>query len=59
MAIRGGLNLGTEFRRVLGIVLGGRSPGCYRGFGYGVHTGRVFWLFKLIEDGQIGQNGQS
>ena len=42
MAIRGGLNLGTEFRRVLGIVLGGRSPGCYRGFEFGVSTGRVF-----------------
>ena len=59
MAIRGGLNLGTEFRRVLGIVLGGWSPGCYRGLEFGVSTGRVFWLFKLIEDGQIGQNGQS
>jgi len=42
MAIRGGLNLGTEFRRVLGIVLGGRSPGCYRGLEFGVSTGRVF-----------------
>jgi|GEM_PF-1836254 len=59
MAIRGGLNLGTEFRRVLGIVLGGWSPGCYRGLKFGVATGWVFWLFKLIEDGQIGRNGQS
>ena len=42
MAIRGGLNLGTEFRRVLGIVLGGWSPGCYRGFEFGVSKGRVF-----------------
>ena len=35
------------------------NSGCYRGLEFGVPMGRVFWLFKLIEYGQIDRNGQS